>query len=129
MRTGFGELIAQFYGCRPMNGVGYDFSHVFVVVRTAVFVSGLEVEDFAETSLIAYTASEHKSVLVPASEYERIGCGNIKRLTVKLFKLKRKVVGNSLRYGVYGIEIPDDFFLVASPGKVTRRSYNVLKYL
>ena len=106
-------------GSCPTNAIGDYFLNVLVVERAARLVTGLEVEYLSCAAEEASTRTEDKSVLIPCTENESIGLGNVEGLTVKLLRLDRKVIGNSRANRMLRHEIPYYLFLVSTPGKIS----------
>ena len=113
----------------PTDSVGKNLNNIFVVEGVAVLVTGLEVEDLAETALEGNTGAHYVTGLVPAGKYYVIGITDTERLGVKLLTLEVEVCGDALGNRVRGQQSPHDLIYVLAPRKRAGRTYKLIKGL
>ena len=112
--------IAKLIGLKIVNCILYKTLNIRVMERTAGLVTGLEIYQLARSLVVASTASEHVTVLIPTAQQKLVGLRNIERLRVKLLVFNKEVIGNTCKNRVSGIHVPDYLALISAPGKVTR---------
>ena len=106
-------------GLCPADGVGDYLLDIGVVESAVGFVTGLEVEDFADAAEEGAAAAEDVAVLIPAREDKLIGLRDAERLAVHFLYTEVEVLRNTLSERVLGHDIPDDFALIIAPGELT----------
>src|SRR5216683_222442 len=111
----------RFRGSGPVDGVGDDALHLWMMIGGKRFVAGAEIENLALPTRITAAAAEDLAAAEPADQDQAFRLVNIEVLAVHLFVLQLKVFSNACDNRVTRLYHPQALMIIAlAPSQIAR---------